>query len=80
MGGCYKLNFMKSEEETVNHALWKKLWKSKIHERLKIFLWRILVGALPTKEVFQTQLGLTETNCVLCERKCRVIYPSVSGL
>lgn len=66
MGGCYKLNFMKSKEETANHALRKKLWKSKLHERFKIFLWCILAGALPTKEVLQTRLGLTETNYVLC--------------
>ena len=28
--------------------IWHKLWKSKIHERLKTFVWRIGCGILPT--------------------------------
>ena len=28
--------------------IWHKFWKSKIHERLKTFVWRIGCGTLPT--------------------------------
>lgn len=47
-------------------GIWKSLWKSKVHERLKIFGWRILANALPTRELLGRRLGLTNTFCLVC--------------
>jgi len=35
--------------DDTNKNIWIGIWKAKIHERLKIFLWRIANNALPTK-------------------------------
>lgn len=32
------------------NGMWKKLWKLKMHERLKIFIWRLFSKVLPTKD------------------------------
>lgn len=31
--------------------LWKNIWKSRLHDRLKFLLWKILIGALPTRNL-----------------------------
>lgn len=30
-------------------TLWGKLWKLKIHDRMKLFLWRVMADAIPTR-------------------------------
>ena len=35
----------------MNEVDWKMLWKSKIHERLKLLLWRIVCKSLPVQEI-----------------------------
>lgn len=65
VGECYKLNFLdRSLEEVL--AVWEKIWKSRLHDRLKIFRWRLMAGVIPTKELLARRLGSRETECVLC--------------
>ncbi|KAF3456757.1 hypothetical protein FNV43_RR01411 [Rhamnella rubrinervis] len=51
------------EEE--EDKFWEKLWKAKLHERLKVFLWRMVSGALPLKQVIfsRTRKGSPECPC-----------------
>ncbi|KAF3439908.1 hypothetical protein FNV43_RR18186 [Rhamnella rubrinervis] len=48
------------------NGLWKDLWKMKIHERLKMFMWRVLSGCLPTRARLATMLRLNDASYVLC--------------
>lgn len=52
---------------------WEKLWKSKIHSRLKVFSWRLLSGVLPIKALLQDLLGSTDGLCMLCGEKREAI-------
>ena len=44
---------------------WKHLWKLKMHERLKLLLWKISWDALPTKEALNRRWPQSDLNCVL---------------
>lgn len=59
MSNCFELNCL--EEGPVDG-----IWKSKVHERLKIFGWRILANALPTRDLLGRRIGLTDTCCLVC--------------
>lgn len=48
VSNCYDIN---THNSVLDHAIWKSLWKSQMHERLKLFLWRVLSDVIPTKEV-----------------------------
>lgn len=43
-----------------------KVWKGPFHERIKIFLWRLLANVLPTMELLSALLGSNDNKCVLC--------------
>jgi ribonuclease HI len=47
-------------------SLWKQLWKLKMHERLKVFLWRMGSNALPTKQRVFQRTGYSDPMCPLC--------------
>ncbi|KAF3441398.1 hypothetical protein FNV43_RR15312 [Rhamnella rubrinervis] len=40
--------------------------RNKLHERLKLHLWRMLANVIPTKEVLANRLMLRETSCICC--------------
>ena len=48
------------------NPIWQKLWKCKIHERLKTLVWRIGSGALPTNLKFFSRLSKGDPGCPLC--------------
>jgi hypothetical protein len=57
----------------LNHAwpavpdpTWQKLWKCKIHERLKTLIWRIGSGVLPTNLNVHSRLSKGNPCCPLC--------------
>ena len=45
---------------------WNCFWKLKIHDRLKIFLWRLGSDSLPTKLNIAKRLGSGDTLCPCC--------------
>ena len=45
--------------------IWHKLWKSKIHERLKTFVWRIGCGILPTNLNIFSHMSIGDLRCPL---------------
>ena len=47
-------------------GLWPKVWKIKIHERLKMFLWRLGSNALPTRKMMAQRTGNKDNLCHLC--------------
>ncbi|KAF3436938.1 hypothetical protein FNV43_RR19691 [Rhamnella rubrinervis] len=61
---CYLAGFNTSREEE-GDDFWDKLWKAKIHERLKVFLWRLVSGALPLNQVIygKTRKGFPFCPC-----------------
>lgn len=50
----YLINSIHSEETS---ELWGKLWKLKIYDRLKLFLWRVMAGVIPTREMMFYRIG-----------------------
>lgn len=49
-------------------ALWKKLWKSRLHNRLKFLLWKILTGALPTRKLLAWRFHVDNSLCPFCSQ------------
>lgn len=48
---------------------WQTLWKSMLHERSKMLVWRIGTDILPTKSRLASRLGPLETSCPLCQEE-----------
>ena len=55
-----------SDNQASTNPMWAKLWKSKIHERLKIFLWRLGSNTLPTLTNLASRFGMESVLCPLC--------------
>nr|POE63825.1 putative ribonuclease h protein [Quercus suber] len=45
---------------------WSKLWKIRGPKRIKMFLWRVAVNALPTRENLIGHMDIPDSTCVLC--------------
>jgi hypothetical protein len=50
-----------------SNPIWELIWKSHIHERLKMFLWRISSNLLPTKDNLDRFIDAEDQLCPLCE-------------
>lgn len=50
----------------VANGIWKDLWSAKLHERIKVFLWKILAGVLPTKQHLAHLFCKGDSLCCLC--------------
>jgi len=46
----YILSQAHSWNSNISNLPWQKLWKIKVHERVKMLLWRIEANILPTKD------------------------------
>lgn len=48
--GCFSVkSCFKILEEEDNSEVWKAIWKARLHERCKLFLWRAMSNIIPTK-------------------------------
>ena len=65
---CY-LAIFRSVPISEEAKIWENLWNSKLHERLKLFLWRLLVGILPTNLIIFTRTGKGCPDCALCGKE-----------
>ena len=45
---------------------WNKLLKLNVHDRVKMFLWRLRSDMMPTKEKLGQRIGATNKSCSLC--------------
>lgn len=63
MKNYFSINFQLIVEE---QGLWSSLWKSKLHQRLKLFLWRVLSNVLPTKEALNIRILMDNLSCGVC--------------
>lgn len=57
---------MRVKLETTVYEVWKKIWTSKLHERLKLFLWRLASDCLPTKANIWGRTHKGDNICILC--------------
>ena len=62
----HDLSFRSSISNIPQNSHWKKLWKARLPERLKMLLWRIGVDALPTKVNLNRKLNHIDPTCILC--------------
>ncbi|KAF3436812.1 hypothetical protein FNV43_RR19565 [Rhamnella rubrinervis] len=62
---CY-MEIIKHRAANEADPIWNLLWKSCIHERLKVHLWRMAAEVLPTRERIATRLGHEDSMCGLC--------------
>jgi hypothetical protein len=50
----------------LNNPTWKILWSLKVPAKVKIFVWRVLHGIIPLKDIlFKRYIG-TDGQCPLC--------------
>lgn len=52
-----------------NVEIWRNIWKSNLHERQKVFLWRIASGCFPIRKKLSKFIHLDNSLCPLCEQE-----------
>ena len=52
---------------------WKMLWKSKMHERLKLLLWRIVCKSLPVREILSKRFPIPNISCPVCGEEVETV-------
>lgn len=62
----HNVSFRSIISANLQNSLWKKLWKAKLPERLRMLLWRIGAGALPTKVNLNRRFDHIDPTCILC--------------
>jgi hypothetical protein len=71
--GCFSVKFAISSclasGNTVTHlnTIWQQLWNLKMHERLKVFLWRLGSNTIPTKLNLALRTRNGDSLCPLCK-------------
>lgn len=60
------LNFQSMDVEP---KVWEAIWKSQLHQRLKLFLWRFAANAFPTNEILNQRITRISVKCVVCGKK-----------
>lgn len=53
-------------EVSSGKEVWGLIWNSNLHERLKVFLWRLASDILPLNTILNNRLGGGDVNCRLC--------------
>lgn len=66
---AYKEVFYHPPQPSNPDVEWKRLWKMKGSERIKMFLWRATVNALPIKENLCSGFEMENPYCVLCNQE-----------
>lgn len=62
----HNVSFRSPISANLQNSLWKKLWKAKLPERLRMLLRRIGAGALPTKVNLNRRFDHIDPTCILC--------------
>nr|POE63822.1 putative ribonuclease h protein [Quercus suber] len=63
---AYKELLPNPPPQASSNVNWSKLWKIRGLERIKIFLWRVTVNVLPTRENLMGHMDILDSTCVLC--------------
>lgn len=63
---CCELSHM--ERFNQEHHFWKRLCNTKIHDKLRVHIWRILADVIPRREVIKRRINVPEVCCVLENR------------
>lgn len=51
----------------VNDPVWKWIWKKgTILPRIRMFLWKVMHGALPLAKILHTRISRGDPNCLMC--------------
>lgn len=49
-----------------NESVWRLIWDSKLHDRLKLFLWRLASNIIPVNMVVANKIRRGDRKCSLC--------------
>lgn len=62
---CFLANFAEERGGDLTEW-WPKLWRLELHDRIKLFMGRMMAGVLPTKEILSQRIGSIDGSCVIC--------------
>ena len=55
-----------SSDRLKQDLFWKRIWKQRIPNKIKLFLWQVCSNALPTKENLKKRKILDDAKCSAC--------------
>lgn len=45
---------------------WNKIWKARVPPKVRVFIWRLIRGCIPTRVALAKKIKLQEVMCVFC--------------
>lgn len=60
------IHVMHSPSSVTSSFKWSHLWKSSLHHRHKLLIWKLLSNCLATKERLQYFISSSELHCCVC--------------
>ena len=57
----------------MHEAYWKMLWKSKMHERLKLLLWIIVCNYLLVQGILSKRFPIPDMSCQVCGEEVETV-------
>ena len=64
---AYRISVDQEANPSQAEVPWKKLWKARLPERIKMLIWRIGNNSLPINENLSCRLEYIDPNCTLCK-------------
>lgn len=68
------------EGQPNDKKIWMGLWKAKgLAPKLKLFIWRCILNALPVREVIGARIQTVPADCTLCQRQVESVEHAIFG-
>lgn len=64
---AYNISNLHPNQSCLSDQMWKKIWKIRVPERVKMLIWRIATNTILVKEVLGQRVELDSQECVLCQ-------------
>ena len=68
-----KLRMTNSVQSSSTSPIWRTIWKLCVLAKIKIHVWRALLGAIPCMGVLANRHMITSSQCPLCTADCESI-------
>ncbi|KAJ9159617.1 hypothetical protein P3X46_025114 [Hevea brasiliensis] len=58
---------------SISKDVWKSIWSLDMQPKIKVFMWKVMLNALPSKENLYRRGITLDFNCPICQREVKSI-------
>ena len=72
-------NMGETSMQRTNGALWSRIWKANVPNKIKIFSWRACLNILPAQEKLVRRRVMNEARCCFCQNEAKLVLHVLWG-